>query len=506
MLARVKTAAIVGLDAQIVEVEVDIASGLPATVIVGLPDTAVQEARERVRAAIRNSGCSFPARRITINLAPADLKKAGPAYDLPIAIGILLSSGQINTDISQTMFLGELSLDGALRHTQGILPMVSLARDKGLPQVFVPADDAREASLIDGIKILPVVSLAQLVSYFRGEATISEYRSDKSWQDTDVVHTSADLSHIKGQEHAKRALEIAAAGGHNVLMSGPPGSGKTMLARSLPSIMPAMTFAEALEVTKIYSVSGLLSSDRPLITHRPFRAPHYTISHAGLVGGGHWPRPGEISLSHRGVLFLDEFPEFSHAALESLRQPLEDKVVTISRAQGSITFPANFMLVAAMNPCPCGYYGDPVKECKCSPAEISRYQKRISGPLLDRIDIFIEVPRLEYERLTDDTPSESSNLVRSRVEAARKIQQNRFQATRLSCNAEMTPVEVKEFCRLENEAQGLLRTAMKQFHLTARAFHRVLKLARTIADLEAAETIKTAHLAEALQYRQRSLG
>ncbi len=494
-----------GLDAQTVEVEVDIASGLPATVIVGLPDAAVQEARERVRAAIRNSGCNFPARRITINLAPADLKKAGPAYDLPIAIGILLSSGQINADVSQIMFLGELSLDGALRHTQGILPMVSLARDKGLHQVVVPADDAKEASLIEGIKILPVVSLAQLVSYFRGETAISEYRSDRSWQNTDTVHTSVDLNHIKGQEHAKRALEIAAAGGHNVLMSGPPGSGKTMLARSLPSIMPAMTFAEALEVTKIYSVSGLLSPDTPLITRRPFRAPHYTISHAGLVGGGHWPRPGEVSLSHRGVLFLDEFPEFNHTALESLRQPLEDKVVTISRAQGSITFPANFMLIAAMNPCPCGYFGDPVRECKCSPSEILRYQKRISGPLLDRIDIFIEVPRLEYEKLTDDTPCENSDYVRRRVETARKIQQSRFHDAKLTCNAEMTPVEVKEFCRLESEAQGLLKAAMKQFHLTARAFHRILKLARTIADLEAAETIRTRHLAEALQYRQRSL-
>ncbi|MBL7209776.1 MAG: YifB family Mg chelatase-like AAA ATPase [Dehalococcoidia bacterium] len=506
MLAKVTSCAVVGLEGAIVEVEVDISPGLPTLTIVGLPDTAVQEAKERVRAAIRNSGCTFPMKRITVNLAPADLKKAGPAYDMPIAIGILLSSQQVFADVSKTLFLGELSLDGSLRHTRGILPMVALAHEKGFSEVFVPADDANEASLIDGSQVIPAISLAQLVSHLRGEISIPQHQPDRDWRDTIPDSPQTDLANIKGQEHAKRALEVAATGGHNILMSGPPGSGKTMLARSLPGIMPPMSLAEALETTKIYSVSGLLSHDSPLVSQRPFRSPHYTISHAGLVGGGHWPRPGEISLSHRGVLFLDEFPEFTHMALESLRQPVEDRLVTISRAQGSVTFPANFMLVAAMNPCPCGYYGDTLKECKCSASEISRYQKRISGPLLDRIDVFIEVPRVEYEKLTDDTLGEVSERVRARIEAARQIQQERFQGTKLICNTEMTPVEVKEFCQMETPAQSLLRTAMKQLHLTARAFHRVLKLARTIADLDGADIIKANHLAEALQYRQRSGG
>jgi magnesium chelatase family protein len=505
MLAKVITCAVVGLEGAIVEVEVDIAPGLPSFTIVGLPDTAVQEAKERVRAAIRNSGCAFPTRRIVVNLAPAYLKKAGPAYDLPIAVGILLSSEQISADVSQTVILGELSLDGSLRHTNGILPMVALARQEKIDTVIVPEMDAREASIIEGTKIIPVTSLAQLVSYFRGEIDAPEFDKATAEEYNPTTLPPTDLAYVKGQEHVKRALEVAAAGGHNVIMMGPPGSGKTLLARSLPSLLPPMTDGEALEVTKVYSVSGLLPANTPLIKQRPFRSPHHSISNAGLVGGGQWPRPGEISLSHRGVLFLDELPEFGHAILEVLRQPLEDRVITISRAQGSVTFPANFMLVGAMNPCPCGYYGDPFKQCTCSPSLVSRYQKRMSGPFIDRVDIFVEVPHIDYEKLADDRLGEESEKVQARVKAARSIQRQRFKGTSLACNAEMTPTEVREYCKTEESAQSLLKAAMKQLYLSARAFHRILKIGRTLADLENTDIIKANHIAEAIQYRPRSL-
>ncbi|MCH7842780.1 MAG: YifB family Mg chelatase-like AAA ATPase [Chloroflexi bacterium] len=505
MLANAQTCAVVGLDGFVVQVEVDISPGLPVFNIVGLPDAAVQEAKERVRAALRNSGCEFPLRRITVNLAPADLKKEGPAYDLPIAVCMLLSSGQIDSVPDRAVFLGELSLEGALRHTKGILAMVSVARDQGYTSVFVPTIDADEASLVEDIKVYPVSSLRHLIEHLRCESEIQPL-DDDVWQTVDdtTVHYEMDLSNVRGQEHAKRALEVAAAGFHNLIFNGPPGSGKTLLARCLPSILPRMAQQEALEVTKIYSVNGALPAGNPLVLQRPFRSPHYTISNAGLVGGGRTLRPGEITMSHRGVLFLDELPEFSHTALESLRQPLEDKVVTISRVSGSITYPASFMLVAAMNPCPCGYHTHPTKECTCSPSTVARYQKRISGPLLDRVDVFVEVPPVEYEKLVEDQQAEDSSRPRLRVEQARAIQGKRFKECGFFCNSEMGPAEVWKFCQLDEGAKGLLQTATQRLNLSARAFHRILKVSRTIADLEGSEGINIAHLAEALQYRPRT--
>ena len=502
MLAKVLTCAVVGLDGAIVEVEADIGTGLPAFTVVGLPDAAVQEARERVRAAVRNSGCVFPMRRVTVNLAPADLKKEGPAYDLPLALAVVMASEQVPPSTDRALFLGELSLDGEVRHTAGILPMVSLARDKGISTVFVPATDALEASLVEGVTVIPVTSFAALVDHLRGDRVIAPFAPDRSIL-TFEPEFASDFSNVKGQEHAKRALEVAAAGGHNALLAGPPGAGKTLLARAVPSIMPPLSPDEALEVTKVYSVAGLLPPETPLIRTRPFRAPHHTISHAGLVGGGRWPRPGEISLAHRGVLFLDEMPEFGQHILEVLRQPLEDGIVTISRAQGTVSFPAKMVLIGAMNPCPCGYYGDALRSCTCSQQAVARYQSRISGPLLDRIDIYLDVPRVDYEKLADVRIGESSAAIRSRVETARERQRARFRGKKLHANSEMGPADVRDFCRPDDTAQGLLRMAMQQLRLSARAYHRVLKLARTIADLAGSDAIGAAHLAEAIQYRPR---
>jgi len=492
----------VGLEGVIVEVEVDYTNGLPGVTIVGLPDAAVQESRERVQTAVKNAGLHFPRHRIVVNLSPAAIRKEGPAYDLPIALGVIILAGFLPQDsIEGAMFVGELSLDGVVRHTRGVLSMAAAARANGFKKIFVAESDAGEAALIPDLEVYPVKTLAHLYDHLAGRHLIDIYQA--STDSLEPLFTPTDFSEIKGQDHVKRALEVAAAGGHNVLMVGSPGAGKTLLARALPGILPKMSIEESLDVTRIFSVADQLPAGTPLIKHRPFRSPHHTISHAGLVGGGNIPKPGEISLAHRGVLFLDEFPEFGSRVLEVMRQPMEDKVVTISRAKGSLTFSANFQLIAAMNPCPCGYYGDSQKPCTCAPAVVTKYQKRISGPMLDRIDIHIEVPRVDYEKLSGNKLGETSETIRQRVQNARDIQIKRFANLDIVCNSDMRVGEIRQYCNLQAEGQSLMRAAMSQMNLSARAYHRILKLARTIADLASSEEIQSPHLAEALQYRPK---